>query len=116
VQRTAELYQRFVAELDGLNLTITRRAGPCPRSTVDGPKCRIRRTEVAVSLEDSRPCTGRCSRCLAVDYVIAERVDTAEATHDVQALLDITTLDQLFDPVIRWRAQGSVSTQELVTA
>jgi len=49
------------------------------------------------------------------DHVIAEPVDTLDARHDVQALLD-TTLDQLFDPVIRWRAQGSVSTQELVTA
>jgi hypothetical protein len=35
------------------------------------------------------------------DHVIAERVNTVDATHDVQALLDTTTLDQLFDPVIR---------------
>jgi hypothetical protein len=92
VQRTADLYQRLIAELDGLNLAITqrgpsalaslsrevldalpvsphvRRADPLP-GQVEGrfmsafyggrAECRIRRTEVAVSLEDSRPCTRR---------------------------------------------------------
>jgi hypothetical protein len=127
VQRTAELYQRFIAELDGLNLTITqrgppalaslsravldalpvsphvRRADPLP-GQVEGrfmsafyggrAECRIRRTEVAVSLEDSRPCTRRVRDAWLWDHVIAERMDTVDATHDVQALLDTTTLDR----------------------
>jgi hypothetical protein len=92
------------------------RAGSRPRSTVDGPNAASAAPKWRYRLRIHVHVVDAVGDAWLWDHVIAERVDTVDATHDVQALLDTTTLDQLFDPVIRLARSGSVSTQELVTA
>jgi hypothetical protein len=134
VERTAQLYQRCIAELDALNLPITpARAfspaslskavldtfGVTPHTTRADPlppemlgrfmsafyggraECRIRRTEVPVSLVDFTSMYPTLFALMRLwDYCIGERLDTEDATESVRNLLASMSLEAVFDPTL----------------
>jgi hypothetical protein len=134
VQRTAQLYQRCVAELESLNLPITparayspaslskavldtlgvaplaTRADPLPPEMLGRfmsafyggrAECRIRRTEVPVSLVDFTSMYPTLFALMRLwDYCVAQRLDTEDATDAVRGLLASVALDGFFDPAL----------------